>query len=283
MSLTSVEIPLAETPQEDQAHIDAMVAKAESLNEPQATGDNKTEETLLAGKYKTLEDLEKGYKELEKMLGQRNQQKDSTPPTETKSEDDVQKDTENEQNVDNKDEQKNTDNTKTDNSDGELDLTPFEEEFAQSGELSSESYAALAKKGIPKGVVDNYIAGVQALAESKAQSVYNSVGGEQEYRQMIEWAKSNLSSDEVKAFNNTVISSDTAQALLAVKGLNAQYQAKRGKTPRLIDGTEHSSINSSDSFNSVAEVTAAMKDPRYQKDPTYRKEVETKLMRSNIL
>ena len=36
-------------------------------------------------------------------------------------------------------------------------------------------------------------------------------------------------------------------------------------------------------FQSVAQVTEAMNDPRYQKDPAFRKEVEDKLARSSVI
>ena len=44
-----------------------------------------------------------------------------------------------------------------------------------------------------------------------------------------------------------------------------------------------SDVFSSDAFRSIAQVTQAMNDPRYEKDPAYRKDVTDRLAKSTIL
>ena len=53
------------------------------------------------------------------------------------------------------------------------------------------------------------------------------------------------------------------------------------KQPSLFEGT--SDVVSRDAFDSVAQVTDAMNDPRYEKDPSYRKAVTEKLARSTVI
>ena len=49
----------------------------------------------------------------------------------------------------------------------------------------------------------------------------------------------------------------------------------------MIDGD---SVNiSADAFESVAQITEAMNDPRYATDPAFRKKVEDKIARSTAL
>ena len=38
-----------------------------------------------------------------------------------------------------------------------------------------------------------------------------------------------------------------------------------------------------DAFESIAQVTEAMSDPRYDKDPAYRASVEKKIARSSVI
>lgn len=156
-------------------------------------------------------------------------------------------------------------------------LSKFADEFAADGKLSDKSYGELEKLGYPKEFVDTYIAGQVAMAERAQQEVFNSVGGADTYRQMTEWAASNLSQDEVQAYNAAVESGDKAQVMFAVKGLQARFRGSQ--EPRTISG---SGARVASGFRSSAEIVEAMRDPRYQKDPAYRADVERKLANSSF-
>jgi len=67
---------------------------------------------------------------------------------------------------------------------------------------------------------------------------------------------------------------------LAVSGLQSKYQSAEGSDPALIAG--QSAPSSGGNYGSWAEVTTAMRDPRYARDPAYRQSVADKLGRSNI-
>ena len=67
---------------------------------------------------------------------------------------------------------------------------------------------------------------------------------------------------------------------LAVEGLRSKYQAAEGSDPALIAG--QSAPSSGGNYSSWAEVTQAMRDPRYKSDPAYRQSVTSKLERSNV-
>ena len=72
---------------------------------------------------------------------------------------------------------------------------------------------------------------------------------------------------------------DIETAKFAVQGLLTKAGANP-KQPSLFEGT--SDVVSKDAFQSVAQVTEAMNDPRYEKDPAYRKMVEDKIGRSQV-
>jgi hypothetical protein len=165
-----------------------------------------------------------------------------------------------------------------------LDFDAVTAEFTADGKLSEATYEKLAKAGINKTVADGYIAGQQALGEQIKADVFGVVGGEDSYVDMVTWAKDNLSPEDSKAYNAVMNSGDRAQMKLAVAGLQSRYVAANGSAPSLVGGSSGQGGNvSGDVFRSVAEMTTAMKDPRYATDPAYRKDVSDKLGRSNIM
>ena len=157
-------------------------------------------------------------------------------------------------------------------------LQKFSDEFFSSGKLSDDSYKQLETMGYPKAIVDQFIAGQQAVIAREEQAVFDSVGGRNGYEQMVQWAGNNLSQDEIEAYNKAVGSGDQAQMMFAVKGLQARYTAQT-REPNFISGAKAAPST----YRSVAEVVAAMSDPRYKTDAAYRSDVERKIAVSNVL
>jgi len=153
------------------------------------------------------------------------------------------------------------------------------EKFKSPEDMAS-SYSELESKGIPKHIVDAYIQGQQSLADNVKSDIFNTVGGEENYQQMTEWAADNMNQAEKDAFNLAVNSGDLAQAKLAVEALNARYKNTVGVEPNLIGGRPSESM---DVYQSWAQVTTDMKNPAYAKDPAFRANVEKKLGRSKSI
>jgi hypothetical protein len=126
------------------------------------------------------------------------------------------------------------------------------------------------------------LAGVKAQADIQAQEIFQVVEGEENYNQMVEWADKNLSDDEKRVFNQSVTSNDITQAKFAVEALYNRYsKAEGGRPQRVIQGGKVPQSNSG-SFQSRAEVTEAMSNPKYETDPAYRAEVQRKLRNSDV-
>lgn len=243
-------------------HDAAMAAKFDGANgAPQ--GDNQQapqggEPTLILGKFKSAEDLAEAYKALEAKLGQ--------PKGDTQS---GQEGT-----------QGGSDDAAA-NAVAKAGLN-FEElsaEFAEKGELSQDAYTKLEAVGIPKSAVDIYIQGQQALVERLQTTAFTEAGGENAYTAMTQWATANMSEAEIDAYNQAVNSNNPDVIKLAVNGLKGRYQAANGSEPNLIGGDQGEASGSV--YESWAQVTQAMRDPRYSKDPAYRRQVEQMLARSN--
>jgi hypothetical protein len=247
-------------------------------------GDDEPAE-LLAGKYKSVEDLEKAYKELQTKLS-RGQ---STTP-----EDDAADDDETDDSADDE-EDKPAGNAREIYGDligGKLDEAgiDFQEmnvRWQQSGTLESGDYDQLAEAGFSRDMVDAYLSGLQykaaqdtALSVKEVASIKESLGGEAEYNKMIQWAGDNLTPEEVEGFNQIINTQPMAAVKMAVTGLHARYTAVEGREPKLIGG--RASKGSSDKFESTAQLVEAMSDPRYSKDPAYQRKVQEKLGRSSI-
>lgn len=225
----------------------------------------------LPEKFNSVEELVKSYSELEKKLGEQSQPKESVDPV---SKTEVKEET--------KEEQPKSDldiATKAVDSAG-LNMDSLAEEYAKDGKLADKSYKSLEKAGIPKEYVDRFIAGQQAIADQQSASVKNMVGGAESYDAMSEWASNNLSETEKQAYNTAVNSKDLEAVKLAVVGLKARYAQATGSEPKLVEGK--ASPSGEQGFDSWAQVTQAMSDPRYSKDPAYQAEVKNKLANSKI-
>ena len=161
-----------------------------------------------------------------------------------------------------------------------VDFDALSEEFLASGSLSEDSYTALSAKGFTREIVDSYIEGQQAKADLFRAEALLTVGGEDAYNDMADWAAKNLSKTELEAFNAQVDSGNLTAAKMAIAGLKARFDQANGEEPDLLLGD--TAGNSTEVFRSTAELTAAMRDPRYKKDAAYREDVRRKIAKSNL-
>ena len=165
---------------------------------------------------------------------------------------------------------------------GAFDMAALQQEYMSTGSLGEDSYKQLEDAGIGREYADTYIAGVKALGEQIGNNVKASVGGDAEYGNMVEWAKANYSPEQIQAYDKAVNSGDVNTAIMAAKGLRSDYTNVAGSEGTTYGGTQAEPEGSGNVFRSNAEVTAAMKDPRYEYDPAFRKDVLNKLDRSDI-
>ena len=253
---------------EDSSHTSEMLQKAEELENINNATEDRPE--WLPSKFKSVEDMAAAYNELESKMGRSDNDDDA---------DDYDDDGEYEF-----DEQEVQNSTADDANefldDLGLDYGSFVQDYMENnGQLSEDAYAALEEAGLSQELVDSFIQGQEAVIQDMRETAYDIVGGEAEYADMINWAQSNLGETEINAFNRA-LETDLDSALFAIQGLASVYRSDVGVEPQLFEGTPATSAGS---FNSVAELTAAMKDSRYESDPAYRQSVAAKLSRSDIL
>tara|TARA_B110000977_G_scaffold25830_1_gene31948 strand:+ start:19465 stop:20310 length:846 start_codon:yes stop_codon:yes gene_type:complete len=216
----------------------------------------------LPEKFKNAEDLSKAYSELEKKLSTDKQVTDNPKEKveESKTDLSIPKATEEKAGV--------------------STLDKFYSEYSENGSLTEDSYTELAKQGLNKDLVDTYIAGQKAIAENQSASIFDTVGGKDKYQELMTWAGENLSESDVASYNSITDTGSVDQIKFAVQGLMAQAGMNKSKQPDLFQGDVN--VQNTKSFNSLAQVTEAINDPRYTTDPVYRKEVEDKIDKSNV-
>ena len=246
---------------------------------------------LLAGKYKNAEDLEKAYVELQKKLGDKDgvsQEGQETQEVETEES--------NEPQLYKEDGSVNYESVSKDYGETLSDL--FKEKnvdpysiadhfYKNNGQITQEMHDQLTGAGIAKEAVDAYLSGRaqdmgmnSQIAQTDINSIYQSVGGEQKYKTLMNWASQNLSQDSINSFDNLVNTGDANSIQLAVNGLVAQYQNDNGYEGRMLTGK--ASKTNTDVYQSQAQLVEAMADPRYDRDPAYREAVREKLDRSDL-
>ena len=245
---------------------------------------------LLAGKYKNAEDLEKAYVELQKKLGENDGVQEGQETQEVETEES------NEPQLYKEDGSVNYESVSKDY--GETLSTLFKEKnvdpysiadhfYKNNGQITQEMHDQLTGAGIAKEAVDAYLAGRaqdmgmnSQIAQTDINSIYQSVGGEQKYRNLMNWASQNLSQDSINSFDNLVNTGDANSIQLAVNGLVAQYQNDNGYEGRMLTGK--AAKTNTDVYQSQAQLVEAMADPRYDRDPAYREAVREKLDRSDL-
>ena len=147
------------------------------------------------------------------------------------------------------------------------------------GGISEASYAKLAAQGISKADFDQYVAGRQAQASAYETAVITAtVGTQEKYAEVVQWAAAKLSPAEVASFNAAVSSGDAALAQFAVAGLHARFTVANPAEPALIHAGNAAS--GAGGYQSWDQVKTDMRDPRYARDPAFRDSVRDRLAAS---
>ena len=261
------------------------------------------QESLLAGKYKNAQELEKAYVELQKKLGDNSdagvQESEETAEEEVAAEETTEE----------------TEASNDYNEDGSVNYSQVTETYGSEissvmekagvdpwaiskqfhenqGEYTPEMVKQLTDAGFSESAVKSYFAGraaeagytsgaeVSDISETEIADVQTAVGGKETYTNMMNWAAQNLTESAITAFDATMSSGTIDQIRLAVSGLQAQFENATGYDGQMLTGKAPKS--SGDVFRSQAELVQAMSDQRYDNDPAYRQDVIAKLDRSDL-
>jgi hypothetical protein len=245
--------------------------EADALEQYRRSELEANDHTQYAGKFKSAEDLEKAYLELQKKLGQKE---------EGEVEDDsIQEETgEPEPETEQSPVSKRVDFLKE----------ASEEYYSNDNSLKPETLQKL-KEMPSEDLIDAYmelqknnpVAQAQPLSDDAAKTIVDSVGGQDAYNDTLAWAADNLKPEEVAAYDNVVNSGNKDAIFFAVQALNQRYKDSVGFEGQQISGRAPKSTVKG--FRSNAELANAISDPRYRTDPAYRYDIEQKLAASGDL
>jgi len=245
--------------------------EADALEQYRRSELEANDHTQYAGKFKSAEDLEKAYLELQKKLGIK-EEDDSAP---------------------------NDDSTPDSTPDEEEEKSPVakrvdflkeasDEYYSNNNELKPETIQKL--KELPSEELieaylelqkNNPVTKAQPLSDDAAKTIVDSVGGQNAYNDTLAWAADNLKPEEVAAYDNVVNSGNKDAIFFAVQALNQRYKDSIGFEGQQISGKAPK--NTVKGFRSNAELANAISDPRYRNDPAYRYDIEQKLAASGDL
>lgn len=156
-----------------------------------------------------------------------------------------------------------------------FDLNKLQDEFDKYGDITAETRKELEKVGITGEILDSYIEGRWAVVEKQMTEIANSIGGQETFDSICNWARANLSEEERTAYSNT---QDPVLIKAILRDLKNRMENTDGVIPQQLTGGEGSS--SGDYFQSMAEVEEAINDPKYAKDEVYRSKVAQKITAS---
>lgn len=243
------------------------------------------EQRPLAGKFKSVEELERSYLELQKKLGQpRDPQAQEAPPAEPQP----------------------LDREQAVGAYGEAVVAAAEKQgidlarwdaAVRRGEDTSEQRTKLATElGLPAALIEQYEAGFRpaaeqapasaGLSEADAAAIKAEVGGDQQFAALSQWALSNLSQAELADYN-TAVNTNAAAARAAVRWLQARA-ASADREPDLVLASGGNANPALDVFETEEEAMAAKTvttktgKQRYLVDEKYRRYIDAKFARSPI-
>ena len=241
--------------------------RARKYEQAEAEGEDVS---LIGGKFKSQEDLLKAYEELQSKLGKSEPEEEEEPAEE---------------------QPEATEETPEEEEVSEVVteavnyMTQLGKEFSESGNVSDEAIEKLSAMD-SKDLVQAYLkynanTTAAALQQSQVNDIMASVGGAEQYTEMITWASQNLPAEEVADFNAVTATNNPVAIKFAVQALSTKWKGAEGYEAPLVTGKKAAS--KSKVFRSQAELSRAIADPRYQTDPAYRMDVEEKLSRSGDL
>lgn len=217
-------------------------------------------EGLLAGKYRTAQELESAYKELQKKLGSAENTAEVEP-----------------QEPEQEEESESTDSNFLDTLWTEASTQQYTEDTVK--QLENMSSTDLANMYLDyRNQVEQKAP--REMTENDVNQLKGIVGGDENYTNMMQWASQNLNEQEISMYDQVMDQGDPLAAYFAVQSLAYRYQDNVGYEGNMLQGK--ASQDKSLGFNSQAELVAAMSDPRYDRDPAYRQKIMQQLQNSNI-
>lgn len=155
--------------------------------------------------------------------------------------------------------------------------------MAADGTLTAEQMEAFKAVGLPDEVVTKIGQAFVTEAAGFQDEVIQSAGGSEAFKEVAEWYGANASDADLAAYNAAVKGTDKNLALLAAKGMVAEYQKANGRAPgHKASGGGQTPPNVVEPYGSWGEVAFDMRNPEHKSNPAFQARVVARMKASNL-
>ena len=164
-----------------------------------------------------------------------------------------------------------------------IDYSAIEDEFMQNGSISEETQQkaveAYTKLGIPEDQVRKVFRNMNAEVELLQLKAQTRVGGEENFKEMCEWAQNSLPEKQREVLFKLFDTDDPGKAMEAVDFMYNQFtQASMTGGNRI--KASSGPVSEKPLFRNLAELAAAQKAPGFAQSPTMQMELQERLAQS---
>ncbi|QTP86395.1 capsid assembly protein [Synechococcus phage S-SRP02] len=248
--------------------------------EQQAQADD--EQQLLAGKFKSTEELEKAYLEAQRLISQRGQQSQPQADEAPLSREEAIG--------------YYGESIVTAAEEAGIDLGAWNKAVKRGDDTAEMRQKLSAQTGIPSQLIEQYEQAFrpngqvqqpanEGLTDSDVSELKALVGGDQEFTRLSQWAVANLDANELTEYNAAVDSGNKSAVRFALRSLQLRASQGQPGEPELIGGGKPIRA---EVFASQQEAIEAQRKTNskgqnlYRVDPKYREWFERTLARSNF-
>ncbi|MDR3473419.1 MAG: hypothetical protein P4M09_17305 [Devosia sp.] len=143
------------------------------------------------------------------------------------------------------------------------------------GDIDETDYEALAKVGVPKEIVQEFIQLRKGAVDRAAKEANDYGGGTEAVAGMLDWAAKNLSQEEITGYNTMLAGPSWKVAMDTLKALQAKASPTNGE-PNLVTAKGHPG-GTTVGYQTEDEMHADMREPLYRemspKGEAFRKQV----------
>jgi hypothetical protein len=150
---------------------------------------------------------------------------------------------------------------------------------SRAGSISESTIAELRAAGVPDSVINNYKSGVKAQAAARTTEAANAVGGVDNLKATMDYARNTFSREQMgalKAQLNGPLWEATLKGLALQAGVTGT-QPVAYRNPSTSAPVASPQAEKIVPFSSQTEMTVAIRDPRYRFDSDYQQWVQARI------
>jgi hypothetical protein len=163
-----------------------------------------------------------------------------------------------------------------------LDYTGLISKHVEEGGLSDEEFQALEDAGLSKSQFVMLAEAQKTIMLNNNNTLYNFVGGKENYESLKSFAAEHLSEDDIQGYNAAMASGNMKIAEIAVLGLNAMAERVRGKAPSIRLSADGIPAGNELAYSSQQELITDLNSKKYRTDSNFKASVDARRAKSGF-